>query len=174
MKVYDYIIHKLGLTISMNMLPMPENLMYATIYLLGEDIYSVSQSTAVQRTTKMPTPEKLKNVGELGGCDIMYVSEVPSHGLRLTQFPIIGYRLLGKTRAGKSTVGIFFSCLRSKFLSLLITQFINDAYNAPISEPIVKSTSGMDSDTDKISYMKPGILLDGRETFLIDTIGLGG
>ena len=92
----------------MNMLPMPGNLMYATIYLLGEDIYSVSQSTAVQRTTK-PTPEKLKNVGELGECDIMYVSEVPSHGLRLTQFPIIGYRLLGKTRAGKSTVGIFLS-----------------------------------------------------------------
>ncbi|KAH8824123.1 hypothetical protein DL96DRAFT_1616418 [Flagelloscypha sp. PMI_526] len=59
--------------------------------------------------------------------------------------------LFGKTRAGKST-------------------FINDVYQ----EEVTKSTTGLKSDTNEISYVSTPCLVDQRKIVLVDTIGLGG
>ncbi|KAH8824124.1 hypothetical protein DL96DRAFT_1616420 [Flagelloscypha sp. PMI_526] len=59
--------------------------------------------------------------------------------------------LFGKTRAGKST-------------------FINDAYQ----QEVAKSTTGLRSDTNTISYVTTSCSIDRRKIVLVDTIGLGG
>ncbi|KAH8822445.1 hypothetical protein DL96DRAFT_1819917 [Flagelloscypha sp. PMI_526] len=59
--------------------------------------------------------------------------------------------LFGKTRAGKST-------------------FINDTYR----KKVVDNKPGIYSDNREISYVNQPIRVDGRDVFLVDTIGLGG